>query len=81
MKINSNDFEVIRPNTNTRSNSDMESIVRKGIELFFKEDQSNAVSYLRENGVPNGIIARVLYEPDQVRKGDRVYRKHFKVSQ
>ena len=70
--------DYVRTKPNTRSNSDMENIVRKGVELFLKEDESNAVSQLRKNGVLNGIIARVIYEPDKVRKEDIIYRKHFK---
>lgn len=78
MKNNSKDFEGTR--LNTRSNVDMKKIVRKGIELFLKEDESNAIRYLRENGVSNRIIARVLYEPDRVRNGDIIYRKHFRIN-
>lgn len=62
----------------TRSNTDMAGLVRKGIEIFLKEGQSNAVSYLKENGVSNRVIARVIYERDQVRKGDIIYKKSFK---
>jgi hypothetical protein len=54
----------------SRSNRNMEWIVTKGIEMSLKGDLFSATAFLRENGVPFNVIARVLYHPDYVRNLD-----------
>lgn len=54
----------------SRSNKNMEWIVTKGIEMSLKGDPFSATQFLRENGVPFNVMARVLYHPEYVRNLD-----------
>lgn len=53
-----------------RSNKTLEQIVTKGIELSLIEDDFSATSLMKTLGVPNQVIARVLYKQDQIRSCD-----------
>ncbi len=54
----------------SRSNRDMEWIVTKGIEMSLIGDLFSATDFLRANGVPFNVIARVLHHPSFVRRLD-----------
>ena len=53
-----------------RTNKLLESAVIKGLELSVKGDNFSAMSFMKDQGVPNSVIARVLYQHDQIRSCD-----------
>lgn len=59
-----------RIDMHSRSNKNMEWIVTKGIEMSLKGDPFSDTQFLRENGVPFNVMARVLFHPKYVRNLD-----------
>ena len=59
----------------TRSNKHLEDIVIKGLELSLKGDNFSAVFLMKNGGVPNHVIARVLFQQEQIRSSDSLMVK------
>lgn len=59
-----------------RSNKVLEKSVIKGLELSLNGDYFGAVILMKNQGVPNKVIARVLYER-QRRSSDLSSGNHF----
>ena len=55
---------------NERINKDLEVVVTKGIEISINGDEFLAVSYMVNRGIPNSVIARVLYQQEKIRSCD-----------
>lgn len=53
-----------------RMNKTLQDVVTKGIEISINEDEFRAVSLMANQGVPNSVIARVLYQHDRIRSCD-----------
>ena len=53
-----------------RTNKVLEGAVTKGIEFSLRGDDFRAVSLMINQGVPNSVIARVLYQQDRIRSCD-----------
>lgn len=53
-----------------RLNKKVEEYVANGLELSLKGDNFSALSFMKNHGVPNEVIACVLYQQDQVRSSD-----------
>lgn len=53
-----------------RSNKVFEETVIKGLKLSSKGDCFSAVSFMKEQGIPNKVIARVLFQQHQTRSTD-----------
>ena len=53
-----------------RSNKIYADIVIKALEMSLKGDDFGAVNLMREHGLPNKVIARVLHNKDQMRSSD-----------
>lgn len=48
----------------------LEEIVNKGLELSLEGDYFSAVILMKNQGVPNKVIARVLYQQNERRSSD-----------
>ena len=53
-----------------RINKILEDVVTKGIVISINEDEFRSVSHMINQGVPNSVIARVLYQQDKIRSCD-----------
>ena len=61
-----------------RMNKTLQDVVIKGIEISINEDEFRAVSHMINQGVPNSVIARVLYQQDRIRSCDLSIIQQFK---
>ena len=61
-----------------RTNKNLEDVVTKGIVISINEDEFRAVSHMINQGVPNSVIARVLYQQDRIRSCDLSLIQQFK---
>ncbi|PPC93321.1 MAG: hypothetical protein CTY33_08325 [Methylotenera sp.] len=53
-----------------RSNKALEETVTTGLQLFKKGECFDAVILMKNHGLPNSVIARVLYEQNRIRNTD-----------
>lgn len=53
-----------------RTNKTLEDVVTKGIEISLNGGEFLAVSHMVNRGVPNSVIARVLYQQEKIRNCD-----------
>ena len=53
-----------------RVNKHLEAVVTKGIEISINGDEFLAVSYMANRDIPNSVIARVLYQQENIRSCD-----------
>lgn len=53
-----------------RLNKALQDLVTKGIEISINGDEFLAVSYMVNRGIPNSVIARVLYQQKKIRSCD-----------
>ena len=53
-----------------RINKHLEELVTKGIEISIIGGEFRAVSHMLNQGVPNSVIARVLYQQEKIRSCD-----------
>lgn len=53
-----------------RSNKALEETVTTGLQLFQKGECFDAVILMKNHGVPNSVIARVLFENHRFRSTD-----------
>lgn len=53
-----------------RTNKNLEDVVTKGIEISLNGGEFLAVSHMVNRGVPNSVIARVLYQQEKIRNCD-----------
>jgi len=63
-----------------RTNKSLEGVVTRGIELSLRGDEFRAVSLMINQGIPNSVIARVLYQQDRIRCCDLSIIQMFKCS-
>ena len=61
-----------------RTNKNLEDVVTKGIEISLNGGEFLAVSHMVNRGVPNSVIARVLYQQDRIRSCDLSLIQQFK---
>ena len=53
-----------------RINKTLQDDVTKGIEISINGDEFLAVSYMANRDIPNSVIARVLYQQENIRSCD-----------
>ena len=53
-----------------RLNKALQDVVTKGIEISVNGDEFRAVSHMVNRGIPNSVIARVLYQQEKIRSCD-----------
>lgn len=63
-------FNSLVANMIIRSNKAFEETVVKGLQLSSKGDYFGAVSLMKEHGISNKVIARVLFQQHQIRSND-----------
>ena len=63
-----------------RTNKNLEDVVTKGIEISIIGDEFRALSHMVNRGVPNSVIARVLYQQEKIRSCDLSIIQQFKCS-
>ena len=61
-----------------RINKALQDVVTTGIVISINEDEFRAVSHMINQGVPNSVIARVLYQQDRIRSCDLSIVQQFK---
>ena len=53
-----------------RTNKNLEDVVTKGIEISLNGGEFLALSHMVNRGVPNSVIARVIYQQENIRSCD-----------
>ena len=53
-----------------RMNKTLQDVVTKGIEISLNGGEFLAISHMVNRGVPNSVIARVIYQQENIRSCD-----------
>ena len=53
-----------------RMNKILQDVVTKGIEISLNGGEFLAISHMVNRGVPNSVIARVIYQQENIRSCD-----------
>ena len=53
-----------------RINKALQDVVTKGIEISLNGGEFLAISHMVNRGVPNSVIARVIYQQENIRSCD-----------
>ena len=53
-----------------RINKTLQDVVTKGIEISLNGGEFLAISHMVNRGVPNSVIARVIYQQENIRSCD-----------
>ena len=61
-----------------RLNKTLQDVVTKGIEISLNGGEFLAVSHMVNRGVPNSVIARVIYQQENIRSCDLSHIQQFK---
>ena len=63
-----------------RMNKTLQDVVTKGIEISLNGGEFLAISQMVNRGVPNSVIARVIYHQENIRRCDLSIVQQFKCS-
>ena len=60
-----------------RINKALQDVVTKGIEISLNGGEFLAISHMVNRGVPNSVIARVIYQQENIRSCDLSVIEHL----
>ena len=60
-----------------RMNKTLQDVVTKGIEISLNGGEFLAISHMLNRGVPNSVIARVIYQQENIRSCDLSVIEHL----
>ena len=60
-----------------RMNKTLQDVVTKGIEISLNGGEFLAISHMVNRGVPNSVIARVIYQQENIRSCDLSVIEHL----